>query len=171
MKSIKLQDDICHFYCEQDNIDKLIVDISFDISDFEFLQEVYNLFGECVYGNGRESLNDILVNTKSFGGNLSSFHDYLRGYLTGIFLEKRNEFLLVNITNKNKKNINEDWLAFFNILVQTFFDSNRDIKYGAYMSLSISRSIVVNMMDYFSFLISDHNNKPKDEVDADGNYL
>lgn len=171
MKSIKLQDDMCHFFSEKDNSDKLIINISFDISDFESEQEAYNLFGENIYGNGREYLNDILVNTKCFGGNLSSFHDYLRGYLIGIFSEKRNELLLVTITNNNNKDIDEDWLAFFNILVQTFFDSSRDVKYGDYMSLSLSRNIVVNMMDYFSFLISDYNNRPKDEVDADGNYL
>lgn len=162
---------MCHFFSEQDNSDKLIIDISFDISDFESEQEAYNLFGENIYGNGREYLNDIHVNTKCFGGNLSSFHDYLRGYLIGIFSEKRNELLLVTITNNNNKDIDEDWLAFFNILVQTFFDSSRDINYGVYMNLNLSRNIVVNMMDYFSFLISDYKDRPKDEIDAEGNYL
>ncbi|EPF6153680.1 hypothetical protein OSH17_08225 [Acinetobacter baumannii] len=171
MRSIKLQDDMCHFFCEQDNSDKLTIDISFDMSDFESEQEAYNLFGENIYGNGREYLNDIHVNTKYFGSNLSSFHDYLRSYLIGIFSEKRNELLLVTITNNNNKDINEDWLAFFNILVQTFFDSTRDINYGVYMNLNLSRNIVINMMDYFSFLISDYNNRPKDKIDADGNYL
>lgn len=62
-------------------------------------------------------------------------------------------------------------MAFFNIIVQTFFDSHGDIKYGLYMTLDFSRSIMVNMMDYFSFLISDYHNRPKDELDENGNYV
>lgn len=39
------------------------------------------------------------------------------------------------------------------------------------MDLVFSRSIVINMMDYFIFLISDYHNRPKDEVDENGNYV
>jgi len=30
---------------------------------------------------------------------------------------------------------------------------------------------MANMMDYFSFLISDYHNRLKDELDTNGNYL
>ena len=171
MQNIKMKDDTCHFFTEQDITNKQVIKVCFDISDFEKIQEVYDFFGEKIYGNNREYLNDIHANTKQFGRNLSAFHDYLRGYLIGVFLEKRDEILSVIITNKNNKNIDEDWLAFLNIIVQTFFDSHGDIKYGLYMTLDFSRSIVVNMMDYFSFLISDYKNRPKDELDESGNYV
>ncbi len=39
------------------------------------------------------------------------------------------------------------------------------------MDLVFSRSIVINMMDYFIFLISDYKNRPKDELDDSGNYV
>lgn len=39
------------------------------------------------------------------------------------------------------------------------------------MDLNFSRSIMANMMDYFSFLIFDYHNRPKDELDENGNYV
>ncbi|KQF85848.1 hypothetical protein APC24_04005 [Acinetobacter baumannii] len=57
------------------------------------------------------------------------------------------------------------------IIMQTFFDAHKKIKYGIYMDLNFSRSIMANMMDYFSFLISDYHNRPKDELDENGNYV
>ncbi|MCF4471323.1 hypothetical protein L1X06_15970, partial [Acinetobacter baumannii] len=116
-------------------------------------------------------LNDIHPNTKHFGSNLSAFHDYLRGYLIGIFSEKRNEILSITITNNSNKNVDDDWLDFFSIIIQTFFDAHKKLKYGIYMDLNFSRSIMAYMMDYFSFLISDYHNRPKDELDENGNYV
>lgn len=166
-----MKDDTCHFFTEQDITNKQVIKVCFDISDFERIQEVYDFFGEKIYGNNREYLNDIHANTKQFGRNLSAFHDYLRGYLIGISSEKRNEVLSVTVTNNSNKNIDDDWLDFFSIILQTYFDSHKNIKYGIYMDLVFSRSIVINMMDYFIFLISDYHNRPKDEVDENGNYV
>ncbi|WP_436462831.1 hypothetical protein [Acinetobacter seifertii] len=171
MQNIKMKDDTCHFFTEQDITNKQVIKVCFDISDFERIQEVYDFFGEKIYGNNREYLNDIHANTKQFGRNLSAFHDYLRGYLIGISSEKRNEVLSVTVTNNSNKNIDDDWLDFFSIILQTFFDSHKNIKYGVYMDLVFSRSIVINMMDYFIFLISDYKNRPKDELDDSGNYV
>ncbi len=171
MQNIKVKDDLCHFFTEQDITSKQVIKVCFDISDFVEIQEVYDFLGDKIYGNNREYLNDIHPNTKQFGRNLSAFHDYLRGYLIGIFSEKRNEILSITITNNSNKNIDDDWLDFFSIIMQTFFDAHKNIKYGIYMDLNFSISIMANMMDYFSFLISDYHNRPKDELDANGNYL
>ncbi|MFG4617398.1 hypothetical protein ACF0B7_07320, partial [Acinetobacter baumannii] len=84
MQNIKMKDDSCHFFTEQDITSKRVIKVCFDISDFEEIQQVYDFFGEKIYGNNREHLNDIHPNTKYFGSNLSAFHDYLRGYLIGI---------------------------------------------------------------------------------------
>lgn len=107
-----MKDDTCHFFTEQDITNKQVIKVCFDISDFEEIQEVYDFFGEKIYGNNREYLNDIHANTKQFGSNLSAFHDYLRGYLIGISSEKRNEVLSVTVTNNSNKNIDDDWLDF-----------------------------------------------------------
>lgn len=107
-----MKDDTCHFFTEQDITNKQVIKVCFDISDFEEIQEVYDFFGEKIYGNNREYLNDIHANTKQFGRNLSAFHDYLRGYLIGISSEKRNEVLSVTVTNNSNKNIDDDWLDF-----------------------------------------------------------
>ncbi|MEQ1121529.1 hypothetical protein [Acinetobacter seifertii] len=112
MQNIKMKDDTCHFFTEQDITNKQVIKVCFDISDFEEIQEVYDFFGEKIYGNNREYLNDIHANTKQFGSNLSAFHDYLRGYLIGISSEKRNEVLSVTVTNNSNKNIDDDWLDF-----------------------------------------------------------
>lgn len=71
------------------------------------------------------------------------------------FSEKRNEILSITITNNSNKNVDDDWLDFFSIIIQTFFDAHKKLKYGIYMDLNFSRSIMAYMMDYFSFLISD----------------
>ncbi|NUG00754.1 hypothetical protein HUN26_07705, partial [Acinetobacter oleivorans] len=78
MQNIKIKNDSCHFFYEQEANSKQIIKVCFDISDFDELQQVYDFFGEKIYGNNREHLNDIHANTKQFGSNLSSFHDYLR---------------------------------------------------------------------------------------------
>lgn len=64
MQNIKMKDDSCHFLTEQDISTKKIIKVCFDISDFEEIQEVYDFFGEKIYGNNREYLNDIHANTK-----------------------------------------------------------------------------------------------------------
>ncbi|MEG9141928.1 hypothetical protein VCR58_18995, partial [Acinetobacter baumannii] len=69
MQNIKMKDDSCHFFTEQDITSKRVIKVCFDISDFEEIQQVYDFFGEKIYGNNREHLNDIHPNTKYFGSN------------------------------------------------------------------------------------------------------
>lgn len=172
MSNIQLKNDIAHFSVEKDNENKMIVEVSFDISAFQTEQEVYDFFGEKIYGNNREYLNNIFVDTKVFGGNLSSFYDCFTSYLIGIHLDKRNEILSIKITNKFDKSMSEFWLSLLAILMNIFFGRYQDVcDYADFFELRISKDILNETLNHFLFLLSNQVNKPIDLLDENGCYL